>query len=615
MKSEPKAPAASAIYLYRQVDRDDNAPDEVIYARIKVLTEEGRKYGDVQIPYRKDSERVSGIRARTIRPDGTILEFDGEVYDKPLVKARDVKLQAKTFSLPSVDVGSIIEYRYRHVLTYGIVFNSRWLLSEDLFTRHAKFSLKPSTDFALRWSWPVGLPTGTQPPKSERGTIRLETRDVPAFVVEEYMPPDDVMKYRVDFIYDADPSTAEDFAKYWKDYGKKSHRQLERFVNNRRAMEQALAQIVQPGDSPEVKVRKIYTRTQQIRNLSFERARTEQETEREKLADIHDAEDVWKRGYGNGLDITWLFLALVRAAGVEAHPLFVPTRDRFFFDPKLMNPNQLNSNAVVVKLGESALYLDPGTPFTPFGMLPWYETAVTSLQLDKAGGTWVVTPVPGPTESRIERKVTLKLSASGTLEGKAVVTYTGMEASWRRLAERNEDATERKEFLEQDMESDIPSGIEVKLTNTPEWSGSESPLVAEYDLKVGGWAAVAGKRMLLPVGLFGSGEKHTFEHGARVHPIYFNFPYQHTDEVTIELPPGWQASSVPKPRSTDLKLAAYNMAAEDAKGSLRLKRNLSLNLTLVSLKSYGALRGFFQSVRTGDEEQIVLSPGAATAQK
>ena len=35
MKSEPKAPAAPAIYLYRQVDRDDTEGEEDIYYRIR----------------------------------------------------------------------------------------------------------------------------------------------------------------------------------------------------------------------------------------------------------------------------------------------------------------------------------------------------------------------------------------------------------------------------------------------------------------------------------------------------------------------------------------------------------------------------------------------------
>jgi hypothetical protein len=45
MTSEPLAPGAPAIILYRQVDRDDNGhtSHEDYYFRVKILTEEGRK--------------------------------------------------------------------------------------------------------------------------------------------------------------------------------------------------------------------------------------------------------------------------------------------------------------------------------------------------------------------------------------------------------------------------------------------------------------------------------------------------------------------------------------------------------------------------------------------
>jgi hypothetical protein len=53
MTSEPLAPGAPAIILYRQVDRDDNGhtSHEDNFERIKILTEEGRKYADVEIPF------------------------------------------------------------------------------------------------------------------------------------------------------------------------------------------------------------------------------------------------------------------------------------------------------------------------------------------------------------------------------------------------------------------------------------------------------------------------------------------------------------------------------------------------------------------------------------
>ena len=114
MTSEPQAPGAPAIILYRQVDRDDNGrtSHEDNYYRIKILTEEGRKYGDIEIPFFRQTGSVVGIHARSIRPDGTIAEFDGKIYEKTIAKAKGLKYLAKTFTLPDVKVGSIIEYSY-----------------------------------------------------------------------------------------------------------------------------------------------------------------------------------------------------------------------------------------------------------------------------------------------------------------------------------------------------------------------------------------------------------------------------------------------------------------------------------------------------------------------
>jgi len=130
MNNEPKAPGAPAIYLYRQVDRDDQENTEHTYARIKILTDEGRKYSNVEIPFLKGSGDIKGIQARTIRPDGGIANFDGKVYEKMIVEAKGVKFLAKTFTLADVQPGSIIEYRYTRYMEQGYVFDSSWLLSE-----------------------------------------------------------------------------------------------------------------------------------------------------------------------------------------------------------------------------------------------------------------------------------------------------------------------------------------------------------------------------------------------------------------------------------------------------------------------------------------------------
>ena len=392
MTSEPLAPGAPAIYLYRQVDRDDKgtASTEYDYLRIKILTEEGRKYGNVEIPFDKDGYTVANIRARTIRPDGSIVNFDGKVFENTIVKSKTLKYLAKTFSMPDVSVGSIIEYHYNLNFHDYSLFNSHWILSEELFTRFAKFSLKPyqGEGWSVQWITPAGLPTGTVPAKEGPDRIvRMEAKNIPAFQIEDYMPPENELKFRVSFIYrEGTPEMNVD--KYWTNFGKKKNSGVEDFVNKRKAMEQAVAQIVSPTDTPLVKLQKIYTRTQQIRNLSYEENKTEQEEKRAKMKVAGNVEELWKYQYGYGVDITWLFLSLARAAGFEAYPCLVSSRNEYFFRKERLNGAELNANVVLLKLDGKEVFFDPGAQFTPFGMLPWSETGVVGLQLNKDGGKW-----------------------------------------------------------------------------------------------------------------------------------------------------------------------------------------------------------------------------------
>src|SRR5262249_16072191 len=155
---------------------------------------EGRKYADVEIPFFRTEGNIVNIHARTILPDGTIVNFTGKAFDRMIVKARGVKYMAKTFTLPNVQVGCILEYFYTTDLADNFVFVSHWILSDELFTKSAKFSLMPYTSnyiqVHLRWTWHL-LPAGTgQPTEQPNHIVTLESSDIPAFQTEDYMPPE-----------------------------------------------------------------------------------------------------------------------------------------------------------------------------------------------------------------------------------------------------------------------------------------------------------------------------------------------------------------------------------------------------------------------------------------
>jgi hypothetical protein len=616
MTKEPLAPGAPAIILYRQVDRDDSGRGTIHeddYYRIKILTEEGRKRGDIEIPFLKSMSEVVHIQARTIKPDGTIVDFNGKVFEKTLVKARGLRVLAKTFTLPAVEPGCVIEYSYTLDLQHA--YASQWILSEELFTRAARFSLKPFRNsyypVSIRWSW-QNLPPGAETKEGPDHVMRLEAANIPAFQTEDYMPPPNELKSRVDFVYEA-TQPDRDADQFWKRVGKNGDDHLEAFVGKSKTMQEAVQQIVSPGDSPEIKLRKIYNRVQHLRNTTYEVRKTEQEEKRDKEKAPENVEEVWKRGYGSGFQLTWLYLALVRAAGFEAYGCWVSDRRQYFFDKKLMQSGKLDSNVVLVKLNGKDLFLDPGGAFTPYGLLTWSQTGVQGLRLDKEGGSWITTPLPASSESKVERTAKLTLSDAGDLEGKLTVTYTGLEAMYNRLENRNADEVARKKFLEDAIKRQIAGTAEAELTNQPNWSDTESPLVAEFDLKISGWASNSGKRSIFPAGIFSGGEKRLFEQENRIHPIYFSYPFAKLDEVSIELPSGWQTSSVPQPQANDGHIVAYNLKVANDKGVLHISRKLSIDVLMLETKYYPALRNFFQAVRSADEGQIVLQTTAAAA--
>jgi hypothetical protein len=494
-----------------------------------------------------------------------------------------------------------------------MLFESNWILSDDLFTKKALFTLKPFRGdaynvFSMRWSWNTLPPGSVAPKEGPDHIVRMEATNIPAFQTEDHMPPAQELKSRVDFIYEEGISEM-DATKFWKQFGKKRYGQLESFVNKRSAMDQAVRQIVSPDDPQDVKLRKIYDRVQQIRNTSYEVQKTEQEQKREKEKPAENVADVWKRGYGDGVQLTWLFLGLARSAGFEVYGCWVSSRSQYFFTPVTMQTSKLNTNVVIVKLNGKDIYFDPGGAFTPFGLLPWYETGVDGLRLDKDGGTWIKTTLPQASESRAESVGKLKLSETGDLEGKLTVTYIGLDAMYHRLEERHADEVARKKYLEELVQWRSGSASEVELTNKPDWSNSEMPLVAEFNLKISGWASGAGRRVLIPAAVFTAEEKGVFEHANRVQPVYFEYPHQKIDDVSVELPAGWQVSSVPHAQNQDAHAVAYVLNVEQSSGKLRLTRKLTVDMVMLPPKYYPALRTFFQVVRNGDGEQIVLQPG------
>jgi len=617
VKQVPGNPGADAVQLYYADFINDQEQTEFFYVRIKVLNEKGKSHADVELIIPPEGS-ISSLKARTIQPDGRITEFTGKPFQKTVIKTRGVKVLAKAFTMPEVSVGSIIEYKYKIDWPW-IITDNYWTIQHELYTVKESFRMKP-------YAGPLeGLENGYQvaalyshmpnniKPVQKSGGYELDVENMPAFESEGYMPPEEDLKPQMRFFYIGTGSSTPD--KFWQDAGRKWNDEVEHFIGNRKEISRAAAEAIGNESDPEQKLRKLYARAQQIRNLTYERERTEQEQKKEKLKLNQNAGDVLSRGTGYRDDITRLFVALARSAGFDSSVVRVGDRKDRFFDKGLLSRHQLDSEIAVVNQAGKDIYLDPGTKFCPYGYLRWIRTSTMGIKLDKKGGMFVTAPAAGYDKATIRRNVEMALDADGNLKGTITVKFEGGDALEHRLDAFDSDEVGKKIDLEDELRTWLPNGASIKLAKVDGWESSEGPLTASFEVSVPSYGSSAGKRLLVPSYLFQARQMDAFKHSERKFPVYFPYAFGESDRVNITIPSEYTLETVPQEQSADLGYAAYqNLVQFDGK-QLVTQRILQVNGIFFRLELYPEIKDFFSKVQAGDEQQAVLRGGSTNAQK
>ncbi len=474
MTSDPKAPNAPAVFL--EWDEVVNIPEHFhrVYARVKILTEKGREeFSEYEIPYEGGRQAIRAVEGRTIHPDGTVIPFTGTPYDKELVRSGGSSMMAKVFAMPDVQIGSIVEYRYELQYDDRWVFPAQFALQRSLYVRHGHFLFVPAdislestqavqiTDaqgkahYANRILYDAALPPGAKLLQVPKG-YDLTVSDVAPIADEPYSPPLNSFSYRLNFYYSADWTGQE----YWNSAGRGWAREFDHFAEPSDAVKQAVAQIVSPGDSDAQKLAKIYTAVMSVDNTYFSRAHSQEENQGSA---VKTAADVWARKAGSPNDITRLFVAMARAAGMKAYGMIVTERDKRVLNANYLQWNQLTDEIAIVTVDGKETYFDPGQRYCEYGKLHWMHTQVLGIRETDGGTSPQLTPAAEYKDSQVQRVAELQLAADGKVQGVVKVTMTGVEAlRWRQMALRS-DAAEAEKRFEGEIQRKVPSGTQVKV--------------------------------------------------------------------------------------------------------------------------------------------------------
>jgi len=647
LKDIPAVPGTPAAILYYAVETDNTKSSETRSVRLKIFRDEGRERANVEIPYVGKEVQVDSIRARTIDRQGKVSEFTDQVFDREILKAKKFRVSAKVFALPNVQVGTIIEYSYRlqfkqkipdaikhpdeYVFTSSITYPAAtWPVQQDLFVKHAHFVLHkvgpaerkqnvnvPASHLIVAKVGPqifqhnVSL-QGNEFVDKGNGILQLDLDNIPAYEEEEYAPPEDALKARVDLYYAVRYYNSNGF---WLDLGTRLGKDLEPFMKKSKAVEREAARLISPGGSDEEKLRKLYARVQQIRAVSFEAEKTDKERKQENLNENKNVEDVLNHGYAYANQINLLFVALARAAGFQAYPFMVASRKTSMFMPDWPNELQLNAMVVQVRLSSSFVYLDPATKYCPYGLLPWDEAGSGGVRIDPIWSSGGGTPTGTSSDAVRTRSAEVRLAEDGSLRGKVEVLYTGLEALNMRLDAVEQDDAARRKTLEDSLKGSLPQGATVNLVASEGWQTSEGPLKASFEVEVLNFASQAGRRLVLPLGIFHTNQRNPFITAKRINPIDFSYPREDRENIKLELPEGMRLESTPISNRSDQKAAYYEFSASADNKTLYMSRTMRFSSHFFMQQQYPAIQVFYNRVFEGDSQQITIVPRTENAPK
>jgi hypothetical protein len=626
MKTPRVEPDADAEAIFWEVRIDDSASEKLTqkhYVRVKIFTERGReKFSKFDIPFTKGI-KIKELSARVIKPDGTIVEIaQADIFEREIVKVGGIKVKAKSFAVPNIEPGVIVEYRYKQIDDDSGAAGMRLKMQQDVPVQTLSYYYKPYNSRVPDFKSYVDPSMSFT--KEKNGFFVASKTNVPSFKEEPRMPPEDVVRpwillqgsglsitsvseSAISFVI---KDTSNPIA-YWGAVATQRAWRTKLMTKSNSDIKKAAAEITASATTPDDKLKALYEFCQtQIKNTDFDATITDDA--RAKMSEDKSLADVLKKKSGGSSSIDMLFGAMASSLGFDARVAYSGDRSRMFFSPQVTDERLIHPAAIAVKVGEQWKYYNPGLYFLPYGMLIWYEENVYALLVGEKVFDWSKTPFTDHQGSVYKRTGKLNLSEDGTLEGEIREERTGQPAITYKVKYYDEAPSKREEDFRDELKARMStaeiSDIVIENADVP-----AKPVIFSYKVRIPSYAQRTGKRLFLQPGFFKYGGTSVFANTTRKFDVYFNYPWEENDAISIRLPAGYALDSADAPAVLEdnqkIGLLKVNMTIDNAANTLEYKRKFYFGAdgnTLFPVGSYPALKQFFDGFQEADTHTITL---------
>lgn len=586
-----------------------------IYRRIRILSDEGRSWGDVAVPSHQTNQKIEDIRGRTVLRDGSeILLTSENIFEKKAIKSKKLTIKQTSFSIPGVTDDCIVEYMIK-IRTKNYV--PTWIIQKDIALLHGELRWvmavwemsRLQADIYEDYITPnyLWLNTTTNTKTYELPNIKApETLlfvidSLPAYESEPYTIPKAALKTKL-ITYYGSKGRPESF---WDEQSINRNKRMEKFCRK----DKRVVTIVKSFDYLETEDEKIaaaYSWIQDnITNLAYfdvyDRKEPEKKIKPKKRKNVND---VIKRGYAGRRQINYLFCDMLREMNIDAKITFVRSRYKDLFTESAKYW-QFNQSLVGIESDNSPIvFYAPGFPYVAIGEVPWLYQGAMALV---AGSYKVIAAIPfsDPSETSITRVFDYTIDEDLEIEGQVSERNTGCAAQSLRKTTIGEEAIDLADLLTKEIEDNY-SNRDIDLSEYKNLDDPNKPVVLLYGITQPDLSVIGDRILLKPFNYF-SDSDNPFGSEKRREAIMFAYSYKLRESAQITIPDGWIIEGLPSDTTFENEVGQCTVTFQDFGGSLSVQRLFVLNNPFWLVEQYPSLYALYQARQEMSDLIVTLS--------
>ena len=612
-KIDPEA-NAEILFVDTYIEDSFNKLESYRYMRIKVFNDRGaQQEGTAMIPYDRKAQ-ISEIAARTIKPDGEVVSFSvGEIRDRDLIRVGKRQRRVKSFALPAVTPGAIVEFRWKTVVKGSSLVAERMLpLQFGLPAQRIRYRYRPIKElesYLLFLGLQVDSAINFIPDKE--GVYSFEQLNKPGYHEEPMSLPERNLHSWALINYEMIRATNP--KAYWRLMGDKVYPYIEKYIKPNGELKKRAQQVVGDAKDPRQKFERLVEFTRTKIRIAEEDRSVLTERQQKEAEEMRSPTDLLREGYGSRENVGMFLVAMAKAAGLDAHLALLPNQQEFLNGGAVLSDLvfYVTVPGLVVFLDGKPVFHYPTARKWPPGMVPAIHTGDEALVIDKGDSRMIRVDEPPPKQSRRVTKAELKLSAEGALTGQVIYRSTGYAAAEFLDELKNKTPSEQEEHVTEQIQARLPGA---KVTHLAVLA--EEDLTGEVgyscEVEIPGYARRTGKRLFFQPAFTQKGVKPLLESKVRHNHLLFQFTYQDAAEVTIELPTGYELEAAEAPQSFNYPNygvgydATFRLLTRRQQKYLQAKRELTFNRVYLEQKYYEDFKKIMDFIHLMDNHLLSL---------